>query len=222
MDETARPHAPAQQFQPLGQAELTLGPGLTGLVGLSQLLQPEQQLFAAPGGRVTNGFGIQQDESADLVALGQADDVAGDEPGGVDLVDVAIAPHLDLLGQQPAQGLEGPFGAVGLPEREAAIDDDHPDDRHPQLGHALARLEVLGGEGQPGGEPQHEGEEMGELEQQGQPDGFAGQGFDPIRPEGLQAAPRFARAEPRSLTAEGGEGRLGGLAGNGGAVGAHD
>jgi hypothetical protein len=123
---------------------------------------------------------------------------------------VATAPHLDLLGQQPAQGLEGLFGAVGLPEREAAIDDDHADDRHPQLGHALARLEVLGGEGQPGGEPQHEGEEMGELEQQGQPDGFAGQGFDPIRPEGLQAAPRFARAEPRSLTAEGGEGRLGG------------
>ena len=135
---------------------------------------------------------------------------------------MATATHLDLLGQQPAQGLEGLFGAVGLPEREAAIDDDHADDRHPQLGHALARLEVLGGEGQPGGEPQHEGEEMGELEQQGQPDGFAGQGFDPIRPEGLQAAPRFARAEPRSLTAEGGEGRLGGLAGNGGAVGAHD
>ena len=53
-----------------------------------------------------------------LVALGQADDVAGDEAGGVDLVDLPAAPHLDLLGQQPAQGLEGPFGAVGLPERE--------------------------------------------------------------------------------------------------------
>jgi len=61
---------------------------------------------------------------------------------------------------------------------------------------------------------------MGELEQQGQPDGFAGQGFDPVRPEGLQSVLRLAPVEAVDLTAEGGEGRLGGRAGRSPALGA--
>jgi hypothetical protein len=92
----------------------------------------------------------------DPVALGQQDDVAGNQLHRWD-AGLLPAPQDDRgLGQECRQRLGGPLGAVFLGEREQAVDDDHHDDRP-------AELRQLPHEGEPGRRPQHEREEVGEL-----------------------------------------------------------
>lgn len=53
-------------------------------------------------------------------------------------------PRLHLLRQQLAQRRHRALGFVFLPEGKNAVDDDDTDDRNPETGHALARIETLG------------------------------------------------------------------------------
>jgi hypothetical protein len=55
------------------------------------------------------------------------------------------------------------LGAILLPEREDAVDDNHGNDCRRQCRHALARHPQFGDERKEGGCPEQDGEEVGEL-----------------------------------------------------------
>ena len=130
-----------------------------------------------------------------LIALFQQDHVAGNQQFHVEHLRLTVAHRLDLLRQQPAQRLQRPLGAVLLPEREHAVDQDDADDRHPQLPHALPRPQILGEKGQRRGHPENEREEMGEFAGKAQPQRSIADLFDPIGAEFAVATRRFACAQ---------------------------
>ena len=67
------------------------------------------------------------------------------------------------FGQQFLERRQRLLGAIRLPEREHAIDQDHADDREPERRHALPRLAPLGEEGERRGDPQDDRKEVHEL-----------------------------------------------------------
>ena len=97
-----------------------------------------------------------------VVTAFEDEDVARHQRFGIDQLDPAVSQRLDLARQQAAQRRQRALGAVGLPEREHAIDEDDADDGEAQLRHALPRILAFGEERQARREPQDDGEEMGE------------------------------------------------------------
>lgn len=75
-----------------------------------------------------------------VVAFLHEDDVARDERLDRQALRSTVAQHRRLPRQDRLQGRDRFFGAVLLPEREHAVDDDDADDRNPECRHPARRI----------------------------------------------------------------------------------
>ncbi|GAB3036414.1 hypothetical protein GCM10011376_17310 [Nocardioides flavus (ex Wang et al. 2016)] len=132
---------------------------------------PRQQLptgLAGHGAALTGDHRLVQREvvgehdariGPDAVARLQDEQVADDQRGDVDRLHHAV-PHDPGGGrEQLAQPFGGPVGAVLLPEREHAVEQDDDHDGHGQRGHPRE-------EGEDGGRPEQQREQVRELPRQ--------------------------------------------------------
>ena len=95
----------------------------------------------------------------DSLALGDREDVARNEPGGVDLVELAVAEHPRLRRQVAPQRLDRALGLPLLGESEAGVEDDHDDDGDRHRGDPRHRSES-------GRAPEQQRQRMRELPRQ--------------------------------------------------------
>ena len=140
------------------------------------------QRLAGQGGQIhpqVKGFD-QPAVGRHLVAFAEQQHIAWHQQFGGQRLQDRITQHVDLLRQQPAQGIKRLLGPVGLPERKNPVDQDHADDCNAQLGHALTRLAALGKPGQARRHPQDQRKKVGELPAKTQPQRFTRHRFNPV------------------------------------------
>ena len=132
----------------------------------------------------TNAKGFEQAAVCrHVVARTEKDHVAGHELFGWDHDHGAITQSSDLMRQQSLQRRHRFLGAILLPEREPAVDEDDGENRQRERGHPLARHLHIQNERQEGSHPQKTGEEMCELRDESDEQRYSRQLFDPVWPE---------------------------------------
>jgi hypothetical protein len=142
--------------------------------------------FAGQRGRVhLDVAGDQSGVRGDPVALGDLEDVPGNEIGDGHQRQRPVPENSRLSGQVLAQCFDRAFGLPFLPEREPSVEQDHPDDRGRE--HPRSRGSRKGGS-----KPEQHGQRVGELVGQITPPAAAVQHRKCVRPVRLQSTSRFA------------------------------
>ena len=96
----------------------------------------------------------------------QKDHVAGHDVLGREHDGCAVRAASYLVRKQSLQRRHRLLGAVLLPEREGAVDENHGDDGSRKHRHSLTRHLTVGDERQERSDPQQAGEEVGELREE--------------------------------------------------------
>ena len=128
----------------------------------------------------------------DPVAVGEHDEVVGNDALGIDQQRQAIAHDHHLEGQQALQACGGLLGSVLLGESEQRVDDDDDEDRD-------AQLREPADDRQHAGSPEHGGEEVRELGEQFAPHRGLRRFGERIRTDLAQPLRCVGRSESRRL-----------------------
>ncbi|MNC10057.1 hypothetical protein D3C75_576920 [compost metagenome] len=192
-----------------GQQQVGCAQPIGGLAGLGRSCLCQR--LAGQGGQAdAQAVGLEQPAvGRHAVAFLHQHHVAGHQLLGVQAGGAAVAQHGDLLRQQAGQRRHRPFGAVGLPEGETAVDEDDADDGRAEGGHALAGVVVFGEERHGRRQPQHQGEEVHELAGELPPQRLATNPLDAVETVLVAPALGFGRSQAAAAAVQAGEGVAG-------------
>ena len=178
-----------------------------GLVAWLGIARCRQRL--AGDGRVVHPHAERLHKTAvrgEDVAGFEQDHIARHELGSGHLPHCARAHDLRRIWEQFLERRQRLLGAIRLPEREHAIDQDYANDREPERRHALPRLAPLGEERERRGDPQNDRKEVHELLGKREQQRLVRDFLHFICPKLLESPLRLGVAQPRESALQAGQG----------------